>query len=62
MIPAVDENAKRSFGFRHSLAKGAKFCAELASVGDPGAHGMISGMSEQMLEMFGFFKKLSDGS
>jgi hypothetical protein len=30
--------------------------ADLASVDVPGAHGMISGMSEQMLEMFGVFK------
>src|SRR5690242_16121284 len=34
--------------------------AELASVDVPGAHGMVSGMSEQMLEMFGAFKKMSD--
>src|SRR3989442_670788 len=34
--------------------------AELASVDVPGAHGMVSGMSEQMLEMFGAFKKISD--
>jgi hypothetical protein len=32
---------------------------ELASVDVPGAHGMVSGMSEQMLEMFGAFKKMS---
>ncbi len=34
--------------------------AELASVDLPGAHGMISDMSQQMLEMFGAFKKMSD--
>lgn len=34
--------------------------SELARVDMPGAHGMISGMSEQMLEMFGVFKKMSD--
>jgi hypothetical protein len=34
--------------------------AELASVEVPGAHGMVSGMSEQMLEMCGAFKKMSD--
>jgi hypothetical protein len=34
--------------------------AELASVDVPGANGMVSGMSEQMLEMFGAFKKMSD--
>ena len=33
---------------------------ELASVDVPGAHGMVTGMSEQMLEMFGAFNKISD--
>jgi len=28
---------------------------ELASVDVPGAHGMISGFSEEILEQFGFF-------
>ena len=35
---------------------------ELANVDAPGAHGMVSGMSEQMLEMVGAFKKMSDES
>ena len=34
--------------------------AELASVDVPGPHGMISCLNEQMLEMFGAFKKISD--
>jgi hypothetical protein len=33
---------------------------ELASVDVPGAHGMVAGMSEQMLELVGAFKKMSD--
>ena len=35
---------------------------ELASVDVPGAHGMLSEMSEQMLEKVGAFKKMSDES
>ena len=35
---------------------------ELASVDVPGAHGMVSEMNEQMLEIFGAFKKMSDES
>ena len=35
---------------------------ELASVDVPGTHGMVSEMSEQMLEMIGAFKKMSDES
>ena len=31
--------------------------AELASVDVPGAHGMISGFTDQFLEQFGFFAK-----
>ncbi len=36
--------------------------AELANVDVPGAHGMISCMSEQMLDMFGVFEGLPDES
>jgi hypothetical protein len=35
---------------------------ELASVDVPGACGMVSEMSEQMLEMVGAFQKMSDES
>jgi hypothetical protein len=35
---------------------------ELASVDVPGTHGMVSEMSEQMLEMVGAFEKMSDES
>jgi len=34
--------------------------SELASVDVPDAHGMISEMNEEMLEMVGAFKKMSD--
>ena len=33
--------------------------AELASVDVPGAHGMVSEMSEEMLEMVGAFEKMN---
>ena len=34
--------------------------AQLATVDVPGAHGMVSGFGEPFLEMFGFFKRMSD--
>ena len=34
--------------------------AQLSSVDIPGAHGMVSGFGEEFLEMFGFFKRVSD--
>ena len=34
--------------------------AQLASVEIPGAHGMVAGFGEEFLEMFGFFKRMSD--
>jgi hypothetical protein len=34
--------------------------AELASVSEPGAHGMLAGLGEGMLELFGVFDRLSD--
>lgn len=33
---------------------------QLASVDIPGAHGLVSGFGEEFLEMFGFFKRMSD--
>ena len=33
--------------------------AELASVTEPGAHGMVSGLGDQMLELFGVFLEIS---
>ena len=41
-------------GFRMGFQVGASD-KELASVKIPGAHGMISGFSEEILEQFGFF-------
>jgi len=34
--------------------------AQLESVAVPGAHGMVSGFGEPFLEMFGFFKRMSE--
>jgi len=34
--------------------------ADLSTVENPGKHGMLSGIGEQMLEMFGIFNKLND--
>jgi hypothetical protein len=41
-------------GFEMGFRVGASD-AELASVDIPGAHGLISGFSEEILEQFGFF-------
>ena len=55
------EQAAWSEGYTMGFQVGASD-TELAGVDVPGAHGMVSVMSEQMLEMFGVFSKMSDES
>ncbi len=50
----ASEQKAWSVGYSMGYKMGASD-AELASVAEPGAHGMISGLGEQMLEIFGVF-------
>jgi hypothetical protein len=52
-LKGLDDDAWQK-GFRMGFQIGASD-KDLASVEIPGAHGMISGFSEEILELFGFF-------
>lgn len=56
----TSEQIAWSVGYATGYQVGASD-TELAAVDVPGAHGMVSEMSEQMLEKIGAFEKISDG-
>lgn len=58
LLDPIEEQAWKE-GFQFGYTVGASD-SELASVEIPGAQGMFSGVGEEMLEMFGFFAKLSE--